>query len=303
MKCTSIYLRTAAHALRDPQPPGHGESVAGGCASPATSDARPTTIDLAVEAANAVIASAAVTATTLTGIYYVSTVVPDDLGRSLATEMAFKLPLDTTRLPLDMVLSDRLAVIRTISAAARDLAGAPGDDAAVLITAGDAPDPQDAADKPAAGGALVLSRDEGELRLVSTVVRHDPELQRLRDQQGDPKQIRDRAVDLVTNAISEALAEAQPQGKIDAADITYMITPASSEGIEAEAFVERLGGTPFAFWSVNHEEGPSEHLGAADIFVRLGTIDGITELLNNDDWVLLVATANASAAVALLRAL
>jgi 3-oxoacyl-[acyl-carrier-protein] synthase III len=303
MKCTSTYLRTAAYALRDPQPPAHSTSVVSGCASPATADAWPTTIDLAVEAANAAIANAAVTATTLTGIYYVTDVLADNVDRSLATEMAFKLPLDTTRLPVDLVPSDRLAVIKTIFAAARDLAGARGDDAAVLITAGDAPDPHAAADKPTAGGALVMSRDDGELRLVSTVVRNDPELQRLRDQQADPKQIRDRAVDLVTDAISEALAEAHPHGKLKAADIAHMITPATSDPIEAEAFVDRLGGSPFAFWTVNREEGPSEHFGTADIFVRLGTVDGISELINHGEWVLLAATANASAAVALLRAL
>jgi hypothetical protein len=281
---TPTYLLAAEHVLRDPQP-----------------NDPPT--DLALDAARAVLTNALVSANQAAGFYHVTAVAPPGVGRNLAAEMAPELRLNTGHQPPVTMLDGRTGVITAIDLAAGRLAGTPAHNSPsiVLVTASDAPQPHHASPAPSAGGALIVSRNDGALRLVSTTWRPDDQLQRLYDQNADADVIRERALEVITNAMCETFDHAWPDQDIDASDIDHMIVPASSEGIEREAFIDRLHGRPDAFTTVTDEKPPTDDLGSADLIVRLGTIDRGDDRLRSGEWVLIVAIDRANAATALLQ--
>jgi hypothetical protein len=297
-----VYVAAADHVLRT-RPANRHEPVAG--------DRRSLTmgaIELAVDAAHAVLCSSRVPETERVAVCHVATVAPALSGVNLAAAMAPQLRVDTRDQPLITLLDNHTGVINALELAADRVANANDRPSHVLITAADAAQPHDAAYGHTAGAALLLSNVDGVLRLMSTAQVRDPDLDRLRQADARADYIRDLHVTLVQSAIDAALYDASPEdsvsaeNSIKAADINYFITPAASDGNASEAFVDRLGGDPDASRTVTGEEPPNTYLGIADLLVSLGAVDGIDDNLQLDDLVLLVAVDDCSASAAVLRA-
>jgi hypothetical protein len=295
-----VYVAAADHVLRT-RPANRHEPVAGDRRSLAAG-----ATELAVDAAHAVLCSGRIPETERVAVYLVATVAPALAGVNLAAAMAPQLRIDTHDQPLVTLLDDRTGIINALELAADRVANADGP-SHVLITAGDAAQPHDAAHGPTAGAALLLSSNFGVLRLLSTAQVHDPDLDRLRQADARADYIRDLHVTLVQSAIDAALSDASPEhsisaDSINATDINYFISHAASDGVVAEAFIDRLGGDRQAFRTVTGEEPPTTYLGIADLLVRLGAVDGVDDKLQPGDLVLLVAVDDCSAAAAVLRA-
>jgi hypothetical protein len=196
----------------------------------------------------------------------------------LAAELATALPLTGDRPPPDTRVGGRAGVIKAIYRAAGSLASPfDGPPVAALVTAGDGSVIHhangDHRRRGHAASALVLSRKPGPFRLVSTEWRSDSELKRLRREHAPADEIRKRAVDLVRTVIETVVAEAKPREDITVADVALMVAPASSDGIESEAFVGHLGGREDAvLTAAEYDDDSAGYLGAADLIVRMAAV-------------------------------
>lgn len=300
MRCSFVHLAGARVIVSYTEPP------AGSHLALATATRETTSTDLAVSAARTALSQALISPTRPAELFHVTGQTPPGRAANVATQIAPRLDLNTRDQLLLTIASGRTAVLDAIHLAAGklELAGrvpTPEAPSTVVITASDAPHVDRGGNCGTAGGAVVLSRDDGALKLLSITAHHEPAIARLHDEQADPAHIRERTVTAAEEAIAAVLDEAWDKKDVTASDVDYFIVPASLDGVEAEAFIERLGGLPDTVQTVTGEDRCEANLGAADLLVSLGTVDGVNENLQRGELVLLAAVDGGKAAAALLR--
>lgn len=258
--------------------------------------------ELATEAATQAYKSGDVDPALSAAVYHVTAHPPRRGATNLAQEIATRLQLSSDETQQAALFDGRAGIITAISMGARALATpTDGYPEVALITAGDANvhDRAPAPPRTAVGGALILSRWHGGLRLVSTVTVKDADLQYLRRTGAPHEAIRRSAVALVERAMAQAIREASPAHQVAARDITHLIAPASPDGVELEAF-ERLGGSTSAVIAPPDRGETSENVGAADLMLRLAPLLEPDVRLPPDAWVLVVAAGDGCGAAAAL---